>query len=309
MNTAWRSLMALEAPATLGLCQNALDRAASLRRDSAALAALQARSDARAYAVFGDDCVLQRNEDGVAPLFSLAELPLPARELLFLGLDEGSPRYCAVLEGKKPERSDLRLLGLRQLILERALSPSHLGALAQGKAMAFWHSRHRFCGNCGSPSIVAEGGWRRECPRCGGVQFPRTDPVVIMLAIREGFCLLGREARFPPGIHSTLAGFLEPGETIEAAVRRELFEEAGIRTSRVDVVANQPWPFPASLMIGAIATATSERITIEVEELEACRWFSRDELRLMFEKRHPDGLGIPPRMTIAHHLIRLWCEA
>ncbi|MEA2934962.1 MAG: diphosphatase [Variibacter sp.] len=175
--------------------------------------------------------------------------------------------------------------------------------------MLAWHARHRFCANCGKPTQVVSGGWKRDCAACETEHFPRTDPVVIMLAIDGERCLLGRQTRFPPGTYSCLAGFVEPGETIEDAVRRETVEEAGIRCGRVRYFASQPWPFPMSLMIGAHAEATSSTITVDHNELEDARWFERDEVARMLVRAHPDRLSTPPPIAIAHHIIRAWVEA
>ncbi len=153
---------------------------------------------------------------------------------------------------------------------------------------------------------MAAWGWRRECPHCGTYHFPRTDPVVIMLAVNGEHCLLGRQPRFVPGMYSCLAGFLEPGETLEAGVRRELQEEAGIETGRVTYLASQPWPFPASIMIGCIAEATMTEITIDRAELEDARWFSRGEVRRILSGTHDDGIKCPPTMAIAHGLMKAW---
>jgi NAD+ diphosphatase len=188
------------------------------------------------------------------------------------------------------------------------VAPEHLPPLAEAKAMLAWHARHRFCANCGAPTDPIEGGWKRECPACKAEHFPRTDPVVIMLAVEGERCLLGRSARFASAMWSCLAGFVEPGENIEEAVRREVHEEAGIACGRVAYFASQPWPFPMSLMIGAHAEALTTDIKVDRAELEGARWFERDEVALMLLRRHPDGLGTPPPVAIAHHIIRAWVE-
>jgi NAD+ diphosphatase len=188
------------------------------------------------------------------------------------------------------------------------VAPEHLPPLAEAKAMLQWHMRHRFCANCGAPTAPACAGWKRECPACKVEHFPRTDPVVIMLAIDGERCLLGRQTRFVASTYSCLAGFMEPGETIEDAVRRETREEAGIVCGRVRYFATQPWPFPMSLMIGCHAEATSTTITIDREELEDARWFDRSEAAAMLMRKHPDGLITPPPIAIAHHIIRAWVD-
>jgi NAD+ diphosphatase len=178
--------------------------------------------------------------------------------------------------------------------------------LAAAKALMDWHARHRFCSNCGAPTEVAVAGWRRDCPICKALHFPRTDPVVIMLAVDGDACLLGRQPRFPKGMYSALAGFVEPGETIEAAVRREIREEAAVTCRAVQYFASQPWPFPASLMIGCFAEAEGRSLEIDRVELEDARWFSRDEAVSLVERRHPDHLSAPTPMAIAHHLLKHW---
>jgi NTP pyrophosphohydrolases containing a Zn-finger, probably nucleic-acid-binding len=171
-----------------------------------------------------------------------------------------------------------------------------------------WHRRHGFCANCGVRTASASGGWRRDCTACGAQHFPRTDPVVIMLSVRGDRCLLGRQARFAPGMYSCLAGFVEPGETVEDAVRRETMEEAGIRTGRVRYLASQPWPFPSSLMIGCLAEALDDDLVVDEIELEHARWFTRAEVGAMLRGEHPDGLTAPLPFAIAHHLLKAFVD-
>jgi NAD+ diphosphatase len=172
--------------------------------------------------------------------------------------------------------------------------------------MVNWHQRHGYCANCGQRTAMREGGWKRECLSCKAEHFPRTDPVVIMLVTHGDKCLLGRAPRFLPGMYSCLAGFVEAAETIEDAVRREVFEEAGIRCADVSYYMTQPWPYPSSLMIGCVARALNEDIVVDRTELEDARWFSRDESRLMLTRQHPDGLAGPHPFAIAHHLLGRW---
>jgi len=207
-----------------------------------------------------------------------------------------------------PGRDDLEPVDLRSIVLSGLVSPQTAAILGGAKAISHWHARHRFCANCGEPTRIAAAGWRRECPACHAQHFPRTDPVVIMLAVDGERCLLGRQPRFPQKMYSALAGFLEPGETVEEAVRREILEESGLVCDEVRYVASQPWPFPSSLMIGCLARAATRDIVVDGAELEDARWFERDEVAAMFEKRHPLGLVAPNRMAIAHHLLRFWLE-
>jgi NAD+ diphosphatase len=150
---------------------------------------------------------------------------------------------------------------------------------------------------------MRDGGYRRHCPQCLADHFPRTDPVVIIVVRSGDNFLLGRQASWAPGRYSALAGFMEPGETIEEAARREVLEESGIKVGSIAYVASQPWPFPSSLMIGLVGDALTRDIVVDKTELEDARWFSRAEIRLMFEERHPEGLGVPPRMAIAHKIL------
>lgn len=303
------------APTTLGFATNHLDRSAFLRTKPEALAQIKAEAMTRFYVFCGDNIVLKAGESAEPALFAFDEMPGAShfREQVFLGREGEAARFAMLLaseaEAELQADATLELLGLRALALGEKLTPGALGAVAQGKAMLHWHSRHRFCANCGAPTLVHEAGWKRVCESCSAEHFPRTDPVVIMLTIDGDRCLLGRGPKFPPGWYSTLAGFVEPGETIEDAVRRETMEEAGIVGGRVTLMANQPWPFPASLMIGAFVEAKSTTIAVDRDELEDCRWFSREEVRLMLAGTHPEGLGVPAKMSIASHLIRHFAGA
>ena len=183
--------------------------------------------------------------------------------------------------------------------------------LAEARSLLDWHARHRFCAQCGSPTRMASAGWKRRCPECRASHFPRTDPVVIMLAIHGDRALLGRNRRRAGARFSCLAGFVEPGETLEEAVRREVREESGIRCGRARYLAAQPWPFPSSLMIGFLAEALTEEITVDPEELAEARWFRRDEIREMVARAatgsdDPAQVSLPAPIAIAHHICRRW---
>ena len=295
----------------LGYTASLLDRAAHRRNEAAALAA---DPRAGAYLVGGELIITRRREHGGDPLFALAEaLALaPTHERVLLGFLDGVPRFGLGIGKESAEalkaRDDLLVTDLRSIAVQGLVAPEHLPPLAEAKAMLAWHARHRFCANCGAPTSAVEGGWKRECPACKVEHFPRTDPVVIMLAVRGDRCLLGRSARFASAMWSCLAGFVEPGENIEEAVRREVHEEAGIICGRVAYFASQPGPFPMSLMIGCHAEALTTDIAVDQAELEGARWFEREEVALMLLRRHPDGLGTPPPVAIAHHIIRAWVE-
>jgi NAD+ diphosphatase len=248
------------------------------------------------------------------PLFTLDEARAlaPTTESVFLGhLDEAgrfgfgiSPEAAEALK----TRDDLLVTDLRSIAVQGLVNAEHLPPIAEAKSVLSWHAKHRFCPNCGAPTQAVDGGWRRDCANCKTQHFPRTDPVVIMLVIDGDRCLLGRSPRFAATMWSCLAGFIEPGESFEDAVRRETREEAGIVCGRINYYRSQPWPFPSSLMIGCHAEALSRDIVVDREELEDARWFSKDEIVTMLMRKHPDGLTTPPPMAIAHHIIRAWVE-
>jgi NAD+ diphosphatase len=202
----------------------------------------------------------------------------------------------------------IKAIDYRSIYMQGLIDEAALGALAEGASLLAWHTNHLFCGRCGHATEMRAGGYRRLCPHCGIEHFPRTDPVAIMLSLSGDKCLLGRSPRFKPGTYSCLAGFIEPGETIENAVRRETLEEAGIHLGRVVYHASQPWPFPYSLMIGCYGEALDEVISLDGEELEDCRWFTRAEVKQMIDDQHPEGIAIPAKGAIASHLIRHWAE-
>ena len=197
---------------------------------------------------------------------------------------------------------------LRSMLYSSSVGAEDAGAVAQAGSMLYWHSMNRHCGRCGAKSESKIGGYRRDCPSCGSKIFPRTDPVVIMLPVMGDRCVMGRSPHFPPGWFSTLAGFVEPGETIEDAVRRETYEESGVEIGRVRYHASQPWPFPHSLMIGIHCEAITDTINMDQTELEDCRWFTRDDVRLMLREEHPDGYLCPPNKAISSALIQAWAE-
>jgi NAD+ diphosphatase len=240
-----------------------------------------------------------------------AELSGGLERLLFMGLWKDTAVFALDMEGQTdPADGPLQGLGrfedLRAVALD--LPSPDAAILATAKAMFEWRRRHRHCANCGQPSEPVDGGWKRVCPACKTEHFPRTDPVVIMLPFRGERCLLGRQAVWPKGMYSALAGFLEPGESIEEACAREVFEEAGLRTRHVRYHSTQPWPYPSSLMIGLIAEVEEGEATPDQTELEEVRWFTREEARALIGVNLP-GARAPGSVAIAHQLIKAWAEA
>jgi NAD+ diphosphatase len=295
----------LDNSAAITFGRNPIDRRSESRENGAVTAAALADPRARAFLLVADRVVLAA--DGAEPHFDLATAAAlgadPAAMLLLGWLPDGAPRFAAPLAADPPGRD---LVDLRTLAGEGTLPEAVFGQLAQARSMLSWHERHGFCANCGAPTTIGAGGYRRDCAACGAQHFPRTDPVAIMLVSDGERALLGRQARFRPGSYSCLAGFVEPGETLEDAVRRETFEEAGIRVGRVSFHASQPWPFVSSLMLGCLGEALTSEIVMDANELEDCRWFPRDEVRRMVDGTHPGGLTCPPRLAIARHLIEAW---
>ena len=220
---------------------------------------------------------------------------------LFLGFSDGEPRFSAALQPIGDTRAGFPVIA--------TLRPQNAPLFAAALSLAGWHARHRFCANCGAPSDLVRGGWSRRCPRCSAEHFPRVDPVVIMLAEHDGRVLLGRQPHYPPGRYSALAGFVEVGECIEAAVARELQEEAGIRADDVTYVASQPWPFPSSLMIGCHARVSNDALTIDTTELEDARWFGRAEVEAALAGDPDAPFLSPPPFAIAHTLMKRWLAA
>jgi NAD+ diphosphatase len=312
----------------LGFAVDSLDRLSYRREDAGEVARLRARGDARAIVIARDMPALLQTGARLEPLLPMAEIERlgGAQIEALLGVtSERAPVFAALIRDEAveeqsdssdgfldrrvlvvPGRDDLKLIDLRSIAAGGLVPPEEASMLASAKALMHWHARRRFCSNCGARNEVGAAGWRRQCPVCKMQHFPRTDPVVIMLAVDGDACLLGRQPRFPKGMYSALAGFLEPGETIEAAVRREIQEEAGVACGEVRYFASQPWPFPSSLMIGCFAQGLSRALEVDRVELEDARWFPRDEALALLERRHPDGLIAPIPMAIAHHLLKRW---
>ncbi|MGB9389741.1 MAG: NAD(+) diphosphatase, partial [Xanthobacteraceae bacterium] len=244
----------------LGYTASRLERAVTSRTDDAALKRYGEHRQAASYVIGGELVVLKAGEP-CDPLFTPREARAlgSVREIVFLGLADTAPRFGFGLDQDAVEqlktRNDLKISDLRSIAVQGMVAADHLPPLAEAKALLGWHARHRFCPNCGAATALTQAGWRRDCPSCRAEHFPRTDPVVIMLAISGERCVLGRSRRFAPTMWSCLAGFAEPGESIEEAVRREVLEEVGIACGQVRYFASQPWPFPSSIMIGCHAEA------------------------------------------------------
>ncbi|MDH7790107.1 NAD(+) diphosphatase [Ochrobactrum sp. AN78] len=302
----------IEPSRLVGFAGNRIDRLSEKRQDDSAFTALEL-PETRIMILGGSRLLLNYTKDS-APraLFTLKEAQafLPdLHEPVLLGLQDGAP-MVALTAPLDPDQLEApyKAQDYRSIYMEGLVPADIIGALAQAAALTAWHSNHRFCGRCGTKSEMRAGGAKRVCPNCGAEHFPRTDPVAIMLPIRGEKCILARSAHFAAGSYSCLAGFIEHGETIEAAVRRESFEEMGLAIGRVGYHASQPWPFPYSLMIGCHAEVLSDDFAIDRAELEDGRWFEKAEVREMLADTHENGLRVPATGAIATHLIRAWAE-
>ncbi len=312
MNFALFERPAEEPSRFVGFAGNRIDRQAENRSETALADAL---ADPRLSVLIlrGGRVSLKMNGAGPDCRFSASEaeaLKVKLQHAVLLGHGPDGP-VVAAPGGLEPEDlpDGIKVIDLRSLNSQGLLAPEDMGAVGQGASLLAWNANCRFCGRCGAATEARIGGYKRVCTGCGAQHFPRTDPVVIMLTVTPERCLMGRSPHFVPGMFSTLAGFVEPGETIEDAVRRETLEESGVRIGRVAYHASQPWPFPHSLMIGCFGEALNEDLTPDFTELEACRWFTREEVRAMIDGTHPDGLTVPPNAAIANHLIRAWVDA
>jgi NAD+ diphosphatase len=307
-------------PTTFAYGGPGIDRVSMWRGDDARIQSLMKDKNARIVPVWKENHLLVRASDaGPRPRYLSfeevgAHLAPAAVAPVFLGIHNDKPWFALGLEASEtsPHFGEGRFEGLRENVALLPITDASL--LAYARAMVIWHENHKFCGRCGSPAEATEAGHSRTCTNtaCNHRSFPRTDPVVITLIIHPDGkrALLGRQPRFPPGFYSCVAGFVEPGETLEAAVARETREETGIDVGEVFYMASQPWPFPASIMLGFHAHALSTDIHMDDEELEDCRWFTRAEMRAAGEGYDgpAQGLRLPPAMAIARFLIDAWLK-
>lgn len=303
-----------------------LDRAAHIRGDADALAAARANVDAKTIVLWQGKPLIHKTRPAAVLRVSLDHpcLDQSGSVQMFLGLEEGAPIFATMIDGWIPEDQDLSQISqfldpseqhhpacaqdevfaeLRRIMTWLSPRDAELAATARG--IFSWHDSHKFCANCGTKTVIGMAAWQRDCPNCGRHHFPRTDPVVIMLITNGNSVLMGRSPGWPQGMYSLLAGFVEPGETLEAAVRREVFEEAGIHVGAVSYLASQPWPFPASLMFGCAGVATSSKITIDPDEIEDAIWVTREDMMQAMAGEHATIL--PARKgAIAHFILENW---
>ena len=298
---------------------NPLDRASDRRSDPDWIAEQLTSPESLAIALWNGAPMIEPSpnggKDGGVQLAYFgaklaAEVSGGEERRLFLGLWKDTAVFAVDFDGSAdPSEGPLQGLGkfedLRGLALRLPATEAAIAATAKG--VFEWRRRHRHCSVCGQPSMAIDGGWKRACTACKAEHFPRTDPVVIMLPVHGERCLVGRQKAWPTGMWSALAGFLEPGESVEEACARELKEEANLDAVSVRYHSTQPWPYPSSLMIGLIAEVAEGEATPDQTELEAVRWFTREEARALL-RGELDGTFAPPRLAIAHQLIKAWAE-
>ncbi|SFR36926.1 NAD(+) diphosphatase [Litoreibacter janthinus] len=304
-----------------------LDRAAHLRGDAAALETLLAKSGTGVLPLWRGKPLIA-GEDRDRPAWQTADhaiFALADEAPIFLGLDDGEARFARDISNWEPDEnletlnqfldpSEQRFPGLPETerfselrAIMTNLNVRDAELIATAKAIGSWHETHGFCARCGAKSRISMAGWQRDCDTCGGHHFPRTDPVVIMLVTHGNSVLMGRSPGWPEGMYSCLAGFVEPGETIEAAVRRETFEESGIEVGEVEYLSSQPWPFPASLMFGCRGHAITTKITIDPDEIEDAIWVTREEMMETFAGNNPK-MKPARKGAIAHFLLLNWLQ-
>ena len=280
-----------------------IDRADHLRADSEALASMM---NWKAKFLKLDSMMPQLDENHRLSWGTLADAD-PEAEMVFLGLDltEAGERACFAAIPTEGDASP-RMANPQLWSLMASLSPEDLAIYGGARSLIDWHARNRFCANCGNSSVLAKGGWQRNCTVCGAQHFPRTDPVTIMLVESNARVMLGRGRGWPERTFSALAGFVEPGESIEEAVKREVFEESGVRAHGVSYVASQPWPFPSQLMIGCHSYTNDDKLTIDETEMAEISWFTREDVTTSLKGSGP--FRAPPPHAIAHQLLNWWIK-
>lgn len=313
---------AYDVSATLYYGASPLNRYGEKRKNTEWIQLLQASENARFLILANEGFVYDISRTDEPALHSsavLSELPLQEKNAIFLGVDEedGDRPYFViqfsldpeVLESELKKRGAFEAYGLRGIAMKRAASHKLLGIMAQAMSIAKWQVNHPRCAKCGEPTDMADAGYRRDCPACHAQHFPRTDPAVIMLITKGDKCLMGRPYHLAENVYTTLAGYVEPGETFEDAVRREVFEEAGVKVGSVQYLASQPWPFPSNIMVGFHGEALSTELNIDYDEMEDCQWFTKEETLKMLRGEAETGYICPPDISIAHYLIKLWAES
>lgn len=286
---------------------NTLDRVDQIRLDDEKVMALWTAPNARLM-VLNEELKLLSTEAGNVRWLNVHDMLINDHApRMLLGVDRaGVPHFAVVAAGEmNAEHFNAKFRDLRSCAMKGTATPEDLARAAHAKAVLDWHMRHGHCAVCGAKTTAKLAGHERNCTSCGATHYPRTDPVVIMLAVNGDKALVGRNPKLPPGVYTALAGFVETGERIEEAVARELYEEAGVRTTGVQYVASQPWPWPSSLMIGCLAEVDGTDLMLDETEIEDAFWITKDDAKKAITDSHPD-FQIPPRLAIARQLIEVW---
>lgn len=288
---------------------NPLDRGDDIRDDPTLLTERLMRDDSRILLYYEGAVFTFEDTGELLWLFADEINPTTFTTLIYLGTMGSKFYYAAEIE--KPIDLPGTFRDPRSLALKLNAPYSDkgmLGIVAQTKSMLDWHRSHKHCAKCGAETVLSKAGYERKCPACDAMHYPRTDPVVIMLGIQGDKALVGRGYHYPEGVYSSLAGFMEPGESMEEAVRREMFEETSVIVGDVRYIASQPWPYPSSLMIGCHAEIIGGTAVADEKEVEAIRWITKDEARLALSGDDSAGFIIPTPYAIANQLIKSWVE-
>ncbi|MBU2582718.1 MAG: NAD(+) diphosphatase [Alphaproteobacteria bacterium] len=297
-----------------------LDRQSEKRIDKDYMDSLVSAETSRFFVLAGDKAVVDSSQDRTKTHIhwftaaEIADMGLAANEAIFLGIDpeDGTAKFAVATSehyarGAPQAREALKnRVEVRTLATQGAIPQSELALAAQAISLGHWHENNRCCGRCGGSMNVKQGGWKRKCWACGYETFPRVDPVVIMAVTDGDHIVLAHEHRFPDKMYSTLAGYVEPGDDIVHAVRRETKEETGLDVGEVKLLGSQPWPFPHSLMLGCIAHAEHKELVIDTAEIEHAAWYSRMEANSMLTGMHSQELWLPGAQSMAHHLVKTW---
>jgi len=290
--------------AVIAFSGSKLDRADHIRSDPERLDALKSP---QASLLLLDGLAPEVDEQGRLAWGRLSDAP-PGAELVFLGLRAGFGCFAVIPDEGNASPAYAHRKSWQAIA---AMNDEDMAVYGGARSLVDWHARHRFCAKCGAPSVLAKGGWQRNCTSgdCAAEHFPRVDPVTIMLVEHDGRLLLGRQSRFPPRSFSALAGFVEPGESVEEAVAREVLEEAGVKVRDVSYIFSQPWPFPSQLMLGCHAHADSDALVIDRTEIEEAHWFTCEDVAEALEKGQDSSSFIPPpRQAIAYMMLKWWLD-
>jgi NAD+ diphosphatase len=280
--------------------QNPLDRLDFVRRDEKKVEELKNSSESLYLLFDGSDIIF--DEQNKNCFFSNKDLD--TTQAVLLGRDKNRDYFALHVKNNKPRHLSKR--SIRDLVDNNLLKEEKLGIIAQGAAVLNWHQSHQFCSACGKETTMKQAGWKRDCLTCKKEHFPRTDPVVMMLVTHGDYCLLGRGVNFPENRYSCLAGFMESGESIEDAARRELYEEAGVIGEDVEYMMCQPWPFPNTLMIGVHVKAKSKELKIDPHEIADAKWVHKDDIKAILNGDESLGMSTPSKIAIARNLLESW---